>query len=590
MLKWVVIDIETNVVGDTPSDKDEFRVMAWKDNTGKRGVTHTFHDTQRILKEYPIIIGYNIKLYDVPILVRTGFDLRNKIIIDEYEVIKKHIGKLGKLNKAFNLQLSTVAKSISLKNNKQNNFDYDLLKPNDWFKNFDLIQSYALQDIETEYELFLWLEQQLEPFKYGLLQYEIDRFDYMTLSTPSYAYKIICRRTGLKEEYASTDGKHRGKYEGGYVAPPTDELLIGKILEIDFGSAYPHAYMQANLFSNNCTCCKEHEKYSGGHLFKLKGLYCSKQQGIVEITLSELYKERQVLKSRGDKRQLALKLLINIMYGICGHPAFKSVYDLDRASDCTKLGQEWVKYARKRLQDNGYKTVYSDTDSIYVDMSDKDENELLLLRDKIINDIKSSMVFPQSTFNMPIDKRLKLMYMPGKKKKNYLYVTENDEVGVKGLKLIKDDRQRVSRTVFDKYITPIIIRDLTVKVPGSEIKRWVKEEISKDLEQACIYKKVRRDEYKHKTTIQAQIQERHGGGKHKLIPNNKYGVGIGTKLCTIKEYEEQGLTLDDIDIKQALTELSIFTDDNIIPNNNVNTHKKTRVNKAKHNTLQEWLV
>ena len=74
-------------------------------------------------------------------------------------------------------------------------------------------------------------------------------------------------------------------------------------------------------------------------------------------------------------------------------------------------------------------------------------------------------------------------------------------------------------------------------------------------------------EYKVNTSIQYQISDKYGEGRHFLIPNRK-GVGIGKekdnkkqrglRLCTYEEFKKKNLTYKDIDLVQLLSHLKVF--------------------------------
>lgn len=586
-MKYLIIDIETEVVNGVPSVDDKLKLLAWKDNQGNKGVftiDELYHIQQKI-QNAPIIIGFNIKNYDIPILEKNGCVFKYKIVIDEYEVIKKHVGGIKVLKDLQSYSLASIAEVLKLVNQKQKDFDYTLLNGDDWKNNLNKITEYALQDIETEHELFLWLENFFEPFKYGLNEREIEQYKHITLKTSVYAYKVICRKTGIKEEYNEHVEDYKGEYMGGYVAEPAEELVLGDIYEADFSSAYPHAYMQANLFSNDCKCCKPHEKYDGGHLFSLKGRYCTKKSGVVEEVIKTLYFERLEFKKNNDRKEYAIKILINIIYGICGNPAFKNVYDLNRAADCTYIARESIKYMRSQLELKGYGMLYTDTDSIFIKMNGKTKSELQKDIDDVIIQIKSSMSFPQSTFKMPIDKKIKLLYCPGKKKKNYLYVTDKNELVIKGLKIIKVNSQMVSGVVFEKCIKPLIIKDLIVKFDGVTIKSWIEHELKQDITLAGVKIKATSQTYKNEGQINNQVQKRYGYGTHLLIPNFKIGVGIGVRLCTVKEFIDAGLDISNVNLQQAYNELQMFTNDKLICYTTVKLGGRKRI----INTLEQWI-
>ena len=65
------------------------------------------------------------------------------------------------------------------------------------------------------------------------------------------------------------------------------------------------------------------------------------------------------------KERLAIKILINTIFGISGSPKFKSVYNETTASDITAMGRRTILHARTCLEQKGYECLYTDTDSIF---------------------------------------------------------------------------------------------------------------------------------------------------------------------------------------------------------------------------------
>lgn len=70
-----------------------------------------------------------------------------------------------------------------------------------------------------------------------------------------------------------------------------------------------------------------------------------------------------------DRRQFALKFVINSVYGVMGFPKFP-LYDRDVAASTTYVGRETIEWAVKAANDLGYEVVYGDTDSVMISMGE----------------------------------------------------------------------------------------------------------------------------------------------------------------------------------------------------------------------------
>jgi DNA polymerase elongation subunit (family B) len=233
--------------------------------------------------------------------------------------------------------------------------------------------------------------------------------------------------------------------------------------------------MQANLYSHSCTCCSEEEKWKGNELFKeIKGAYCKKQMGQIELVLKRLYTERLDMKRRMkeldktspaytdlDRKQTSIKIIINTMYGISGSPVFKHVFNINTASDCTYMARTTVKFARNKFKELGYEVIYTDTDSIFLKDPFKDEKRLIDNKENIIKELKGYYPFPQDTFNLELEKRLKVIFFFKKNdgtyaKKFYLYVDDKNNITVKGIPIVKGNASSLSKKIYHERIIPYI--------------------------------------------------------------------------------------------------------------------------------------
>jgi len=115
---------------------------------------------------------------------------------------------------------------------------------------------------------------------------------------------------------------------------------------------------------------------------------------------------------------------------------------------------------------------------------------------------------------------------------------------------------------------PKIIKDLDVYFTENELEEQVKLKLSKDVLLAAEeYRVIKPSEYKSKSSIQFQIAEKYGEGTHYLIPNLA-GIGIGKqkatkkrkplRYCTEKEYNERGLSINDISYRKLMECLKPF--------------------------------
>jgi len=728
----LVFDLETDGLDTSSCNIKSFHAFSEKENKYYNlFFNEDWAEIKEILDRHNVFVTYNGDGFDIPIISRV-FNTNYYQIksIDLLKIIKKR-GTLIKYGGFKNNRLVTIAKELNLKNKKEEKFDYEILKKEIFTdEEKELITKYGQQDIEVEKELYYYLYSYFDFYKEYLSKKDVDSWSWLMSSPGTYAYKVICHLSGIKEEWPEDDEKFLPvEFEGGYVLDPKEEVVEGNIYCLDFNclakgtkiikkrqrecniedikigdeikgvnkyekvkfvnkkkvkkickitledgkeilctkehkfpvndinndvsvnklqigdnliinthknipntvrknnpnmrykkskivkieeveyndyvydimlenqklpyffaneilthnSAYPHSYIQLNLFGYNCTCCSEDEKYSGGHLFNLNGKYCSKTLSPISQTIKDLYELRLKYKAEKDPREVALKIILNTMYGICGNPVFKNVFNLNTAKDCTLFVRDSLKYASQKFQEAGYIVHYGDTDSVYLTDVFNDEKKLLEIKSGIIEEIKLSLPFPSKHFDMGIDDKIKLMYFPKLKKKNYLYVRQNNTLKIKGLPFMKHNASPISMVIFDKYIRENIIYFSKVKYSANDIKNWIESELKNNIGLAMITFNARKDsDYICKTTIYHAIAEKYGPGLIQLIPNN-LGIGIGKSksYCTLEEFNSNNLKLSDINLSKTYSELNIFSD-SFLEIENIKIEKGNQL-------LRQWL-
>lgn len=424
----LIFDLETKTVGSRPNgDKDEFRIFGCYSY-----LTDTYHvlTKPRLIKQmidkHKYLVGFNTAEYDNKILFRmpvvadrdgAQYDKEcyqgmyqtkkgscgfvGKINIDLMQIFKKRAGSMkikeGMLgNLLMHFSLAYIAKTIKLGSYKDEHFDYSLLQEEVslWSpENTKLIMDYVKQDLKVTKEMYEWLENYFGTFKDFVSQENIDNKSYLTCSTAVFAYKSFCKELGIKEEYGESG--LNADFGGGFVALPTVLEEHGEILLFDFSSLYPNLFIMGNLFGDKCTCCTQDEKWHGDGFFKVEGYYCRKKIAALGEVLKKFYLMRLEMKKIKDPKEFSIKIIINSSYGAVSNSSFKNIYNPVAGADCTRLGRQFIRYARKRFRDDGYKLIMSDTDSIAVKLvNNKTKEDAQILANQIVKELLEHMPFP----------------------------------------------------------------------------------------------------------------------------------------------------------------------------------------------------
>lgn len=554
----LIYDIETWSYGQFDVNKDKFRTISLYELEQDKWHFYTYKEKtliQELFNKHKIIVGFNNSKYDDPILKIYGIILQYHNNIDLREVALKRGAYIG-LDET-SLSLANIAKVLNLTINKDEDFNYELLTKDEWTPEELLtIRAYNQLDVQVTLALYNKFKEFFEPFKQFISKEDQENMSWLKSSVATYTYKVMCHHTGIKEEY--DDNAPRIPYTGGYVAEPTVNEAHGNIYSFDFNSLYPHMYIMGNLASPTTE-----KGWNGGEFFSnLSGTYKNDEQGIKEHVLYELYKKRVEYKEQKNPLQYALKIVLNTFYGITGNPVFKNLYNHNTAHDCTKMGQTCIKYTRDVFEANGYQFLYTDTDSVYIIDPYKNKEKMLKVKNQIINKIKSKVPFPVETFDLKIEHEIKHIWFfkSGEhyKKKNYILVTNDDKLIIKGLPMIKRDGSKIGYYIFKKYIEQNLINNQPIH-EYQTIKQLVYKEITENPNLVAKTFIVDKEEnYKNPNQLQAQISKKYGAGKHQLIPNKYYGVGKTTKYCTVEEYQSRNYSPHCIILNKMWNELEPF--------------------------------
>jgi hypothetical protein len=590
----LIYDLETKTFGNPNPERDKLKIFACHSyKTKKIYLLKDRESIQKILYNHKYLVGFNNKYYDNIILLKDGYDIKYKTIIDLREVIDKRCGIIktdkGLLSDLLiekSLKFITQVLNIVDEDTGKKELDYSLLnKDNITQEEQQLINDYTKRDIEVTKKLYEWCEEHFEAFKYFVIEKDILNKSYLTAASATFAYKALCKEMNWEVLY-NDDDVHNEKITGGYVSYPAGERFEGNIYCVDFQSMYPHCMMQCNLYGRKKVgdlSEQEPPVWNGNNIWKTNGIYYSDNLSPVGQVIQKWFKQRLEYKKVKDKKEYALKILLNILYGIMDNPKYNKTFDSIAASDCTGISRQWIKYARKVFRDKGYLVIYTDTDSIYIQDPFNNKEQLVNVTKEIVDYIKSTVPFPQDTFKMELEAEIKYIFffkgevkeednemdsddytnrLKGLLKKNYIYVTKDNKVVVKNLGVKKKSTSLLSREIFWKYMVPEIIKTGQCKFSRQWITNLIQELLEKNIKLATIrYSVGDFSEYKDSPgSIYAQISNKYGSGIFFLIPNLKnIGIGKGKSYCTLEEFKKHNLKIQDINLENVYSELEYFT-------------------------------
>lgn len=228
---YCIADVETEVVGNSiDPEKDKLKYIGFKNHLGNKVVFHYPTDKVKIQKTFSFfkyIVGHNIKEYDKIVLERHGFKFDYKqVFIDTLEISNNRLKQmlyldiddksLGNLCEVFKLQ------------HKKSDFDYDLLaKDKLEGKEYDWMVEYLYGDLDSTDDLFQHYYNMFIGFRELMNAKDQERMSWLTSSSGTVAYKVICYHAGLPEEYNDDAEMAAKAYEGAFVSEPYIDFIEG---------------------------------------------------------------------------------------------------------------------------------------------------------------------------------------------------------------------------------------------------------------------------------------------------------------------------------------------------------------------------
>jgi len=501
------------------------------------------------IKQAKILIGFNIKEYDNKVLEKFGVSIEYKSQVDLYECLApnnfnstKNKNRLADINpglKLKNYKLDTIIKALGLDDDgAKGEIDYDIFKKDSWNnEEIKIIEKYLEQDLKLTLKLFNWYRGIFKPLEKYLSPKVVARYKHLTCKSGGVGYKFVCHQAGLEEEYedweiAKEMKKTAERVEGGHHIHPKYEKVRGTIICRDFVSHYPTIIVMAQLHDKKIT-------------------------DAIELNL----KERLKAKASGDKATaLALKVPLNAIYGICNNPMFKNIYNPHVASETTRIGRELLKRYARTLEIGGILPLYGFTDSVYAGIPKGYTAEDLEILTKVFIELtRQEFKKPLDSYNLGVDGMYKFMWFIEKKDNNYLKVTTDDKIEIKGGLFDKNTPECVLR-IFKEFISPKIIKDLDVDFKEEELKDYIFNVLKDNPElSAQEYTVKKPEDYQTETSIQYKISKKYGPGTHLMIPNTSdIGVGISSTYCTLEDFKTNNLTADNIYMDRIMRYMKPF--------------------------------
>ncbi len=281
-----------------------------------------------------------------------------------------------------------------------------------------------------------------------------------------------------KPTYDEISERRKNTYKGAFVFKPTPGLYKD-ITIFDFRSLYPSIITSHNISPDtlNCECCEDEKHVPGFDNY----WFCSKKKGFISTVLEGIITRRmrvkEIMKSVDKKklklfnaRQYALKTIGNSMYGYMGFFGARW-YSIECARSITAYGRHYIKKVIEDAKNAGFKVLYSDTDSVFLILDKKTEDDTKKFVESInatlpgLMEIEYEGFYPRGIFVSAKEGAY------GAKKK-YALLSEDNHIIIKGFETIRRNWSFIAKET-QREVLNIILKDGNPKKAFNYVKEVI---------------------------------------------------------------------------------------------------------------------
>jgi len=454
-------------------------------------------DTFELMKKYPLLITYNGDGFDLPYLYnrasRLGIDrqknplymmrdsatLTDGVHLDLYRTMSNRAFQIYAFGQKYSdFSLNSVSKGLL----GEEKIDYGV-ELND----LTLYQTanYCQNDARLTYNLTAFnndLLMNLLIVISRIARMPIDDISRMGVSQwirslLYYEHRqngiLIPRRQELDNRSSNVVNEaiiKDKKFRGGLVVEPVVGIHFD-VTVMDFASLYPSIIKVKNLSYETVRC--SHDECKKNTIPQTNHWVCTKKNGLTSVLIGSLrdlrvnYYKNMAKKDTltVEEKQLftvvsqALKVILNASYGVMGAEIFP-LYFLPAAEATTATGRHIILDTINKCKESGIDVLYGDTDSLFVKKPTSKQVEDIITKAKMDHNVE-----------LEVEKEYRYVVLSGRKK-NYLGVTKNGKVDVKGLTGKKSHTPAFIKTLFYELL------DILSEIKTAEEFKRAKNRIS----------------------------------------------------------------------------------------------------------------
>jgi DNA polymerase-2 len=189
-----------------------------------------------------------------------------------------------------------------------------------------------------------------------------------SIASFDFLYLTELERLGVVAPSVRSDGvRGHAAQQGGHVLESVTGLHR-HVWVFDFKSLYPSIIRTFNIDPLSYV----EQPSPNADLIRTAGGAFGRTPAILPRLLDELFPRREAAKKAGDGVAAnAIKILMNSFYGVLGTPACR-FYNPALANAITGTGRELLLWSKAWFEAQGFKVLYGDTDSLFVDSRAED--------------------------------------------------------------------------------------------------------------------------------------------------------------------------------------------------------------------------
>lgn len=334
----------------------------------------------------------------------------------------------------------------------------------------------------------------------------IASFDFLYLSE-------LDRQGVVAPTVRSDDANVYASQQGGHVLEPAAGLH-SNVWVFDFTSLYPSIIRTFNIDPMSYVAIPA----ADADLIRTSGGAFRREPAILPRVLDELFPRREAAKKNGDDvASNAIKILMNSFYGVLGTPACR-FYNPALANSITATGRDILLWSKRWFEMAGFKVLYGDTDSLFVQSRSSDPDQALeqarqlavALNGELARYVTERWQLP-SRLTLKFEKLYLKLFLPRARhstrgaSKRYAGLRHGDDIGKLefiGMEVVRRDwtalAKQVQRELYERLFT-----DQSVDVYLADIVKRVR---NGDLDDKLVYRKnLRKDTAEYTATTPPHV-------------------------------------------------------------------------------------